>query len=63
VASAKASRKSSPSVPKGVTNVVRKGQSAAAKAHARKTAARPGAAGTAGKSAKPAAKRARGARE
>jgi len=45
--------------PKGVTNVVRKGQSAAAKAHARKTAARPGSAGTAGKTAKPAAKRAR----
>jgi len=63
-ASAKASRKSSPPVPKGVTNVVRKGQSATAKAHARKTAARPGAPGSAaGKSTKPAAKRARGARE
>jgi DNA topoisomerase-1 len=55
--------RSGAATPKGVTNVVRKGQSAAAKAHARKTAARGGAAGTASKSTKPAAKRARSARE
>jgi hypothetical protein len=46
-----------------VSNVVRKGQSGAAKAHARKTAARTERAGGAGKGAKPAAKRGRGARE
>jgi DNA topoisomerase-1 len=56
---ARSGRSSGAPAPKGVTNVVRKGQSAAAKAHARKTAARPGAAGSAGKSAKPATKRAR----
>jgi DNA topoisomerase-1 len=38
--SAKPARASSPPAPKGVTNVVRKGRSAPAKAHARKTAAR-----------------------
>ena len=59
----KSARSSGQAAPKGVTNVVRKGQSAAAKAHARKTAARGGTSGTAGKSTKPAAKRARGARD
>jgi DNA topoisomerase-1 len=61
----KSARSSGQAAPKGVTNVVRKGQSAAAKAHARKTAGRTGGAGATGKSTsgKPAAKRARGARE
>jgi DNA topoisomerase I len=52
---AKSARSSSPPAPKGVANVVRKGRSAPAKAHARKTAAR--AERTAGKTT---AKRARG---
>ena len=54
------SARSSPPTPKGVANVVRKGQSGAAKAHARK---KTGHAAAAGKSAKSAAKRVRGARE
>jgi DNA topoisomerase-1 len=55
----KTARASSPPIPKGVTNVVRKGRSAPAKAHARKTAAR---AKTAAGGAKAPAKRARGTR-
>jgi DNA topoisomerase-1 len=46
---AKAARASSPPAPKGVANVVRKGRSAPAKAHARKKAARTERAGGAGK--------------
>jgi DNA topoisomerase-1 len=55
---AKPARASSPPTPKGVANVVRKGRSAPAKAHARKTKARAEHA-TGGK---PPAKRVRGAR-
>jgi DNA topoisomerase-1 len=62
-AAARVAKSARAPAPRGVSNVVRKGQSGAAKAHARKTAARAERAGSTGKSAKPAAKRGRGARE
>ena len=54
---AKAARASSPPTPKGVTNVIRKGRSAPAKAHARKAAARAERTGTGKTAAKRAQKR------